>query len=157
MVCTLNLVVIYTLTLFIYYTIHISKMTSYKKIDLLDLSLSDECTIKNKKDLLEIKSPIIVYKIEDCNLLLYTNKYSDTHNLFLNLCSYIDRLFKMRDIPFNKIKNNNISINITPNSKFYDKNNKLLNIKDIQKEGKIICSFVCLNGFFELTNFLLIN
>lgn len=132
-------------------------MTSYKKIDLLDISLSDDYTIKNKKDILEIKSPIITYKIDNCNLVLYTNKYSDAHNLFLNICSYIDRLFKMQEIQCNKITNNNIIIDITPVSKFYDKNNKLLNIKDVQIEGKIICSFVCLNGIFELRNFLLIN
>ena len=132
-------------------------MTSYKKIDLLDISLSDDYTIKNKKDILEIKSPIITYKIDNCNLVLYTNKYSDAHNLFLNICSYIDRLFKMQEIQCNKITNNNIIIYITPVSKFYDKNNKLLNIKDVQIEGKIICSFVCLNGIFELRNFLLIN
>lgn len=132
-------------------------MTSYKKIDLLDLSLSDDYTIKNKNDVFEIKSPIIMYKIDDCNLVLYTNKYSDAHNLFLNICSYIDRLFKMQDIQCNKITNGNITIDITPSSKFYDKNNKLLNTKDVQREGKIICSFVCLNGIFELKNFLLIN
>lgn len=132
-------------------------MTSYKKIDLLDISLSDDYIIKNKQDVLEIKSPIIMYKIDDCNLVLYTNKYSYAHNLFLNVCSYIDRLFKMQDMQCNKISNNNITIDITPDSKFYDKNNKLLNIKNVQKEGKIICSFICLNGIFELKNFLLIN
>ena len=63
----------------------------------------------------------------------------------------------MQEIQCNKITNNNIIIDITPVSKFYDKNNKLLNIKDVQIEGKIICSFVCLNGIFELRNFLLIN
>lgn len=132
-------------------------MTSYKKIDLLDISLSDDYIIKNKQDVLEIKSPIIMYKIDDCNLVLYTNKYSYAHNLFLNVCSYIDRLFKIQDMQCNKISDNNITIDITPDSKFYDKNNKLLNIKNVQKEGKIICSFICLNGIFELKNFLLIN
>ncbi len=132
-------------------------MTSYKKIDLLDISLSNDYTIKNKKGILEIKSPIIMYKIDNCNLVLYINKHSGAHNLFLNICSYIDRLFKMQDIQCNNITNNTITVNVTPVSKFYDKNNKLLNIKDVQREGKIICSFVCLNGIFELKNFLLIN
>lgn len=132
-------------------------MLSYKKINLLDLRLCEDFSIKNKEEVLEIKSPIIMYNLNETMLELYINKYSESHNLFMNICGYIDRLFKITDISCKCIKNEKIIINITETSKFYDENSKLFNGKNIKKEGKIICSFVCNRGQFNLKSLLFIK
>lgn len=132
-------------------------MLSYKKINLLDLRLCEDCSIKNKEEVLEIKSPIMTYLLSDSSLSLNINKHSDSHNLFMNICGYIDRLFKITEITCDCMKNENIIINITETSKFYDENSKLINIKNVKKEGKMICSFTCDRGKFNLKSLLLIK
>lgn len=132
-------------------------MLSYKKINLLDLRLSEDNIINVKDDTLEIKSPIITFNIKDSLVYLNINNHSDSHNLFMNICGYINRLFKITEISCNSIKQNKISINVLSDSKFYDENSKLINFKNVKKEGKIICSFVCCNGEFHLKNLLLIK
>lgn len=129
-------------------------MLSYKNINLLDLRLSDDNIINNKDETLQIKSPIITYSIKDTLLYLNINNHSDSHNLFMNICGYIDRLFKITEISCNSVIKNKIVINILEDSKFYDENGKLMNIRHVRKEGKIICSFICSNGEFHLKNFL---
>ena len=133
-------------------------MISYKKINLLDISLSDSI-IKNKdKDHeLEIKSPIMMYEISNNKLLLEVNIYSELHNSFLNICGYIDRLFKIKQIQSDFINNNKIIINILDTSKFYNENSKCVNIRELKTEGKMICSFICSEGILKLKNFLLIS
>tara|TARA_Y100000992_G_scaffold235883_1_gene166721 strand:- start:1954 stop:2355 length:402 start_codon:yes stop_codon:yes gene_type:complete len=131
-------------------------MISYKKINILDLRVTEEHRLYNKDDEFNIKSPIILYKIKEDNILeLITNKYSDTHNLFLNICGYIDRLFKIQDIKSNLIINNNVIVNIIDNTKFYDENSKLVSKSNFKKEGKAVCSFNCEGGKFNLNQILL--
>lgn len=133
-------------------------MLSYKKINLLDLRLCEDFTIKNKEELLEIKSPIIRYVIKDLSLQLNINKHSESHNLFINICGYIDRLFKIKEINCSFINNeNDVLLTISDISKFYDENNKSITIKNLKKEGKIICSFICNRGHFVLKNLLLVK
>ncbi len=131
-------------------------MLSYKKINLLDISLSDGI-IKCKDSELEIKSPIIMYEISNNKLILSININSDPHNLFLNICEYIDRLFKIKEIKTEIIENKKILIDTLDNSKFYNENSKNISIKNVKTEGKSICSFKCVNGHFNLVNFLIIN
>lgn len=131
-------------------------MISYKKINLLDIRMTEEFNINNKDDLLEIKSPIIMYSLNS-NLTLHINKYSESHNLFYNICGYIDRLFKIREIETNCVKPDNIILTINELSKIYDENSKLINIGSIKKEGKIICSFTCSSGEFFLKNLLIVK
>ena len=132
-------------------------MISYKKINLLDLRLCEKFSIKNKDESLEIKSPIIMYNIKESSLHLDINKYSESHNLFMNICGYVDRLFKIKDISCECIRNEKIILSITETSKFYDENSKLINVKNIKKEGKIICSFTCDRGQFNLKSLLLVK
>ena len=132
-------------------------MLSYKNINLLDLRLSEDNTINNKDETLEIKSPIITFNLLDSLLYLNINNHSDSHILFMNICGYIDRLFKITKISCSSIKQNKIELIISDDTKFYDENSKLISFKNIKKEGKIICSFICCNGEFHLKNFLLIK
>ena len=132
-------------------------MLSYKKINLLDLRLCEKFSIKNKDESLEIKSPIIMYNIKESSLHLDINKYSESHNLFMNICGYVDRLFKIKDISCECIRNEKIILSITETSKFYDENSKLINVKNIKKEGKIICSFTCDRCQFNLKSLLLVK
>jgi len=129
-------------------------MISYKKINLLDLSITPDFVIQNKNIDLQIKSPIIMYSIKDSLLCLQINKNSDTHNLFQNLCGYIDRLFKIKNVESHLINDDNIILNIEDSSKFYDENSKITLRSNIKKEGKTICSFKCDNGKFTLNQFL---
>tara|TARA_B100001175_G_scaffold299150_1_gene290306 strand:- start:543 stop:941 length:399 start_codon:yes stop_codon:yes gene_type:complete len=132
-------------------------MLSYKNINLLDLRLSEDKTINNKDETLQIKSPIINFNIKDSLVYLNINNHSDPHNLFMNICGYIDRLFKITEISCKSINQNKIELIVSDDSKFYDENSKLINFKNVRKEGKIICSFICSKGEFRLKNFLLIK
>ena len=133
-------------------------MISYKYINLLDINISEDYKIKTKENELEIKSPIIKFIIDyntnKINLIL--NKNSQNHLTFLNILEYIHKLFRTKKIPCDSLKKDSIIIEITQNSKFYDKNNSYIDIKKIKNEGKCICSFTFLNGNFNLENLLLI-
>ena len=131
-------------------------MLSYKKINLLDISLSDGI-IKCNDSELEIKSPIMIYEIKGNKLLLNVNENSDIHNLFLNICGYIDRLFKLKEFKTDFIQQDTINVDILDNSNFYNENNKNVSIKNIKNEGKAICSFLFSDGKLKLKNFLIIN
>ena len=131
-------------------------MISYKKINLLDITLSDNI-IKDKDIELEIKSPIMLYEINNNELHLNVNTNSELHNSFLNICGYIDRLFKIKEIKTKFIKEEKIIIDISEDSNFYNENSKSISFKNVKTEGKSICSFKCVNGHFNLINFLIIN
>lgn len=131
-------------------------MISYKKINLLDIRINEDFDINNKGELLEIKSPIIMYSLSS-NLVLHINKHSESHNIFYNICGYIDRLFKIREIQADCVKSDKIILKINELSKIYDENSKLINTNSIKKEGKIICSFTCSSGEFFLKNLLIIT
>ena len=75
----------------------------------------------------------------------------------MNICGYIDRLFKVTEISCNSVKQNKIEIIVLDDSKFYDENRKIISFKNIKREGKIICSFICYNGEFHLRKLLLIK
>tara|TARA_Y100000741_G_scaffold363938_1_gene353428 strand:- start:2307 stop:2702 length:396 start_codon:yes stop_codon:yes gene_type:complete len=130
-------------------------MISYKKINLLDISLLND-SIKYKESELEIKSPIMLYEIKDDKLYLNVNKNSDAHNLFLNICGYIDRLYKLKQFKTDFIQQDTINVDILDTSNFYNENNKIVSIKNVKTAGKAICSFKCVNGNFNLVNFLMI-
>ena len=132
-------------------------MLSYKKINLLDLKINDDFIIQNKDEILELKSPIITYNLKESTIHLKINKYSDSHNLCMNICGYIIRLFKISKVNINCIINEHIVLNITECSKFYDENSKLISNKNLKKEGKIVCSFTCDKGKFYIKNLLLIK
>jgi hypothetical protein len=132
-------------------------MISYKKINILDLSLTSDHVLNNKDEEIYIKSPIMMYRTKDRCIHLIVNKNSDSHNLFLNMCGYIDRLFKIRDVSVNLIIDNNIIVNTTDTSKFFDENGKLTSKSSFKKEGKAICSFSCKTGEFNLSQILLIK
>ena len=131
-------------------------MLSYKKINLLDLRLENS-TIKNKNTELEIKTPIITFTLENSLLYLNINRNSEQHTMLLNICEYIDRLFKISNINSNFLHQEKITLNVTNTSKIYDENSKIINIKNIKKDGKIICSFICHSGQFYLKNLLFIK
>ena len=102
-------------------------MFSYKKIDLLRLQLQElENSIYYNNEILIIKSPIINYEFKDEKLMLKINADSDSHITFMNLCSYIERLFKNSKISVEIIKNRNdienrcVIIFINEKSKYYD-------------------------------------
>jgi hypothetical protein len=129
-------------------------MFSYKKIDLLKLTVINKQLLFNG-DTLIIKSPIINYEYNDDKLILKINSDADSHNTFLNLCSYIERLFKNSD---SKILNNNsVAISIDECSKFYDYNKDEIGKNGIKNGGKIICSFSCKNGICTLIELLQIK
>ena len=132
-------------------------MLYYKNINLLDLRISEDNTINNKDETLEIKSPIITYNLLDSLLYLNININSELHNKFMNICGYIDRLFKITKISCNSVKQNKIELIVSEDANFYDENSKTINFRNIKKEGKIICSFTCSNGEFHLKNFLFVK
>ena len=137
-------------------------MLSYKKIDMLNLTIEDKSIYYNNKILI-IKSPIINYDLKNKELMLKINGDSDSHIIFLNLCSYIERLFKNLKVKIDIIKNRNdinnrsIEIIIDENSKFYDVDREEMFRNNVKSQGKIICSFSCKNGNLILDEMLQIK
>lgn len=137
-------------------------MLSYKKIDMLNLTIEDKSIYYNN-EILIIKSPIINYELKNKELMLKINGDSDSHIIFLNLCSYIERLFKNLKIKINIIKNRNdinnrsIEIIINENSKFYDVDREEMFENNVKSLGKIICSFSSENGNLILHEMLQIK
>jgi ABC-type phosphate transport system ATPase subunit len=137
-------------------------MISYKKIDMLNLVLKDNSVCYNDENLI-IKSPIINYDIKDDKLMLIINADSDAHSTFLNLCSYIERLFKNVKIKADIIKNRNdinnrsVIISMDKNCKFYDINREEIFKNNIKSSGKIMCSFLCEEGKLKLSQLLQIK
>ena len=137
-------------------------MFSYKKIDMLNLTVGDNFVYYNN-EILIIKSPIINYELKDEELMLKINGDSDSHIIFLNLCSYIERLFKNLKIKINIITNRNDIINrsvkilINKNSKFYDTDREEMFKNNVKSLGKVICSFSVENGNLILHEMLQIK
>jgi hypothetical protein len=136
-------------------------MFSYKKIDLLRLQLQElENSIYYNNEILIIKSPIINYEFKDEKLMLKINADSDSHITFMNLCSYIERLFKNSKINVEIIKNRNdienrcVIIFINEKSKYYDADKEEIFKSNIKSSGKIICSFSANNGKLILIQLL---
>lgn len=137
-------------------------MFSYKKIDMLNLTVEDNFVYYNN-EILIIKSPIINYELKDEELMLKINGDSDSHIIFLNLCSYIERLLKNLKIKVNIITNRNDIINrsvkilINKNSKFYDTDREEMFKNNVKSLGKVICSFSVENGDLILHEMLQIK
>jgi hypothetical protein len=139
-----------------------NRMLSYKKIDLLNLVLKENILYYDSK-ILTIKSPIINYDIMDDKIMLKVNGDADSHITFLNLCSYIERLFKNLKIKTdiignrNDIDNRSIIISINEKSKFFDINKEEIFRNNLKNSGKIMCSFSCENGKIVLCQLLQIK
>lgn len=139
-------------------------MFSYKKIDMLNLTVEDNFVYYNN-EILIIKSPIINYELKDEELMLKINGDSDCHIIFLNLCSYIERLFKNLKIKIkiniitnrNDIINRSVKILINKNSKFYDTDREEMFKNNVKSLGKVICSFSVENGNLILHEMLQIK
>jgi len=129
-------------------------MLSYKRIDLLKISISNDFEIMHSDESLEIKTPIIEYILEKDSINLITNNNSNSHSILLDICSYIDRLFNIKDISCSNVKDRNIKLFIDKTSVCYDENRKVIPIK---KNGKIICSFKINKGVFILKQLLFIK
>ena len=127
-------------------------MISYKKIDLLQLSVNSENELLLNDIKINIKSPVLYINRENNYIVCSVNKDSDNHNLFLNLCGYIFRLFNIKQLDCSFIKENSIYINITNSSRFYDENKKEINA--IKDNNKGIISFYGQNGELLLHQFL---
>ena len=137
-------------------------MVSYKKIDLLKLQEA-ESSIYYNDEILTVKSPIINYDFKDEKLILKINGDSDAHVTFLNLCSYIERMFKKSKINSDVIKDKNdinnrgIIISINENCKYYNVDREEIFKSNIKSSGKIICSFSANNDIFILNQLLQIK
>ena len=137
-------------------------MVSYKKIDLLKLQEA-ESSIYYNDEILTVKSPIINYDFKDEKLILKINGDSDAHVTFLNLCSYIERMFKKSKINSDVIKDKNdinnrgIIISINENCKYYNVDREEIFKSNIKSSGKIICSFSAYNCIFILNQLLQIK
>jgi hypothetical protein len=129
-------------------------MISYKKIDLLKLKVVNK-KLYLDEEILTIKSPIINYEFIEDKLHLKINGDADTHSIFLNLCAYIERLFKIQDVKTGIINNNAIMVNTDNTSTFYDSNKEEISKISIRNGGKAVCSLSCENGELFLKELLL--
>jgi hypothetical protein len=137
-------------------------MISYKKIDMLNLHLVED-SIYYKNNELIIKSPIINYEFKDEQFFLKINDDSDLHIKFIDLCSYIERLFKNSKIKTDIIKyrsdinSRSILISLSEKCKFYDTDREEIFRSNIKTSGKIICLILCKNGRFTVNELLQIK
>lgn len=127
-------------------------MISYKKIDLLHLSVNGENELLLNDVKINIKSPVMSIYRENDYVVCTLNKEANNHNLYLNLCGYISRLFNIKHIKCDFIKENSVYFNITNSSRFYDENKK--EISAIKDNNKGIISFYSQNGELLLHQFL---
>lgn len=131
-------------------------MTSYKKINMLDLTIENEKLIYNQ-DILTLKTPIIIAKKHDGNLLLKINNCSESHDKFMNLCGYINTLYSIKKIKTDIVLNGCIVLKQDNMSRFFDENRNNIIFDKINREQKIICTVVCDKGNFIIEQCLLVN
>tara|TARA_B100000902_G_C27235917_1_gene877404 strand:- start:769 stop:1182 length:414 start_codon:yes stop_codon:yes gene_type:complete len=137
-------------------------MISYKHIDILQLSINNENKLLHKDKILEIKSPIILFSIkeeEEDYLYLSINKESNSHNIFLNLSGYIERLYNIKNIDTNLFTKDIIKVYIGNdiNYQVFDTDYKNITKEKLKYGGKAIMSFVVSNGKYELVQLLILN
>lgn len=136
----------------------------------MKISLDEENNILQNEKILEIKSPIIEFgleKIEDINqniinqniINLNINRFSDSHNLFLNLLGYIERIYNINNIKSDLIKDDKIKININEDSKIFNENTKIINMNyfDIKNIYKCVISFTVNSGSIYLRQLILVK
>ena len=136
-------------------------MISYKNIDILQLSIDDEKKITHRGEFVEIKSPILLFTLSDDENYLHfsINDEAESHNVFLNLCRYIERLFSIKKIDVNLCTKNTIIVYIGSelNYKLFDSDHKNITKDKIKYGGKAIFSFLIENGEHKLVQLLLIK
>jgi hypothetical protein len=134
-------------------------MLSYKKIDIIQLSLDDELNLCHKNEKIEIKSPILLFTFGDDNKYLSfdINKDSEQHNVFLNLVGYIDRLFGIKNIKTNLYNKDKIIVYIGHDYKLFDSFGKKITKESIQHGGKAIYSYTVVDGINILNQLLLVK
>lgn len=136
-------------------------MISYKNIDILQLSIDDEKKIIHRGEFVEIKSPILLFTLSgDENYLHFSiNNEAESHNVFLNLCRYIERLFTIKKIDVNLCTKNSVIVYIGSelNYKLFDSDYKNITKDKIKYGGKAIVSFITEDGEHKLVQLLLIK
>jgi len=138
-------------------------MISYKKIDILQLSIGEEYELTHKSVQAEIKSPIMLFSLSEDEdfILLNINRDSEIHNLFLNLNGYIDRLFKIKNIEtyLYDIDNGSIMVYVGKDItyKLFDSDSKNINKEKLKNGGKAICSYETVNGIHNLKQLLFVK
>lgn len=137
-------------------------MISYKHIDILQLSINNEHKLLHKDKIVEIKSPIMLFSVKEEDedyLYLSINKESNSHNIFLNLSGYIERLYSIKNIDTNLYTKEIIKIYIGNdiNYQVFDTDNKNTTREKLKYGGKAILSFVISNGKYELVQLLMLN
>lgn len=136
-------------------------MISYKNIDMLQLTIDDNKTLLNKKIPVEIKSPIMLFSLDENEdfLNFSVNRDAENHCVFLNLSRYIERLYNFKNIESNLNTNDSILIYVGKdiNYQLFDSDNKNTTKEKIKYGGKAIFSFVTNNGRHELTQLLMIK
>jgi len=137
-------------------------MISYKHIDILQLSINNENKLLHKDKIVEIKSPIILFSVKEEDedyLHLSINKESNSHNIFLNLSGYIERLYNIKNIDTNLYTKDIIKVYIGNdiNYQVFDTDHKNITKEKLKYGGKAIMSFVISNGKYELVQLLMLN
>jgi|TARA_B110000971_G_scaffold189773_1_gene200405 hypothetical protein len=133
-------------------------MISYKKINLLDLNIQNtELRYGTSKDILILKSPIIIARKDKDGLILKINNNSDSHDKFLNMCGYINTICIVNKIKTGIILNNTIILKKTNVSKFFDENKNNISFSKLKDIQKVVCSFTCCDGCFLIEHCLMIN
>lgn len=131
-------------------------MTSYKKINMLDLNIEDG-KLKYNQDILTLKTPIILEEKQGNVLLLKINFDSKNHDIFNNLCGYINTIYNIKKIKTDIISNGCILLKETKSSRFFDENKNAINFNKIKSNQKIVSTFICDNGEFIIDQCLLVN
>tara|TARA_Y100000361_G_scaffold143434_1_gene150448 strand:- start:10915 stop:11325 length:411 start_codon:yes stop_codon:yes gene_type:complete len=136
-------------------------MISYKNIDMLQLTIDDNKTLLNKETPVEIKSPIMLFSLNENEdfLNFSVNRDAENHCVFLNLSRYIERLYNFKNIESNLNTNDSILIYAGKdiNYQIFDSDNKNTTREKIKYGGKAIFSFVTNNGRHELIQLLMIK
>lgn len=134
-------------------------MVSYRKIDILQLTLDDELNLRHKTDIIEIKSPILLFTVGEDNDYLYfdINKDSEQHNVFLNLNGYIDRLFCIKNIKTTICSKDKIIVSIGRDCKLFDSVGTKISKDGIMHGGKAIYSYTVVRGVNVLKQLLMVK
>tara|TARA_B100000767_G_C19514669_1_gene429875 strand:- start:65 stop:475 length:411 start_codon:yes stop_codon:yes gene_type:complete len=136
-------------------------MISYKNIDILQLKINSDKNLTHRGEFIEIKSPILLFSLSDDENYLYfnINQGAENHNVFLNLCGYIERLFNINKIDVNLCTKDSVIVYIGPETgfKLFDYNYRNISKDKLKYGGKAIYSFVTTNGRHELVQLLLIK
>ena len=122
----------------------------------LGITIENEKLIYNK-DVLTLKTPIIIAKKHNSNLLLKINNFSENHDIFMNLCGYINTLYNIKKIKTDIMLNGCIILKHNNMSRFFDENRNNITINKINYEQKMICTIICDKGNFIIEQCLLIN